>query len=186
MSRLRFGTARQVFDAFPPARDDIEAEPADVEPLAFIDQLLKSPTPEDAIGFCAYLLPRREAVWWACQCIRAVEPATQEVDGKLLAIAEAWVKTPEEENRKAALTAGLALAVKSPAAWAALAAAWSGGSMVEEPNPPVPPPGYLTAQAVRAAILTALAKVNMKERNQYLAESVQRAIKLAGADAHQP
>lgn len=182
MSRLRFATARQVFEAFPPAHDDIEAEPADIEPLAFADRLLKSSTPEDAIGFCAYLLPRREAVWWACQCIRSVEGPAKGADESLLVIAETWVKTPEEENRKEALKSGLGAAVKSPAAWAALGAAWSGGSMVDEPNPPVPPPNYLTAQAVRAAILTALAQVGTKERSRYLAESVQRAIKLAKAD----
>src|SRR6184192_1446688 len=83
--RLRFATARQVFEAFPTASSDIEAKPSDTEPLAFLQSLLRGPTPEDAVSFCAYLLPRREAVWWACRCIRALEQPLGEADEKLLA-----------------------------------------------------------------------------------------------------
>src|SRR3954451_14024098 len=134
---LRFATARQVFEAYPTARDDIEAEPTDLEPLAYLQSLLNGPTPEDAIGFCAYLLPRREAVWWACQCIRAIEAPLRGGDEELLNVAETWVREPEEANRQSALAAGLNATVKSPAAWSVLGAAWSGGSMVDTPERPV-------------------------------------------------
>ena len=53
MIRLRFTTARQVFEAYPPALEDIEAEPSDAEPVGFLKGLLDGKTPEDAIGFCA-------------------------------------------------------------------------------------------------------------------------------------
>ncbi len=179
MNRLiRFATARQVFDAFPTAASEIEAKPADIEPLAYLESLLRGPTPEDGISFLAYLLPRREAVWWACQCIRAIEQPLGEADNKLLAIAETWVREPEESNRRAALRAGEGVALTSSAAWAVLAAAWSGGSMVEGLERPVPPPNYLTAQAVRAAVLTALARVPTQARAKQLAMSVQGAMKL--------
>jgi hypothetical protein len=176
--RLRFATAKQVFEAFPTASSDIEARPADVEPLAYVESLAQGTTPEDGISFCAYLLPRREAVWWACQCIRAIERPIGETDEKLLAVAEAWVKEPEETNRRAALAAGQNAAVKTPAVWVALAAAWSGGSMVDDPERPVPPPHYLTAQAVRAAVLTSLARVPIRSRKEQLAMSIDGAMKL--------
>jgi len=176
--RLRFATARQVFDAFPAARDDIESEPADVEPLTFLQSLLNGPTPEDGIGFCAYLLPRREAVWWACQCIRTMENPVCEADENLLNIAESWVKEPEETNREAALGAGSNANVRNSATWAVLAAAWSGGSMVPGREQAVPPPAHLTAQAVRAAVLTSLARVAIKERRQYLGGCINAAIRL--------
>jgi hypothetical protein len=182
MRRQRFAMASQVFDAFPIAREDIEAEPADIEPFAFLDKLMQGPTPEDAIGFCAYLLPRREAVQWACQCIRAIESPVRSADQDVLELAEAWVKDPHEENRQAALSAGLKAKVKSAAALAALGAAWSGGNMLEDPERPVPPPAYLTAQAVRAAVLTTLAQAGTKERRQHLAACVQRAVKLMSMD----
>ncbi|MGQ0484952.1 MAG: DUF6931 family protein [Hyphomicrobiales bacterium] len=183
MRRPRFATAKQVFETFAPARDEIAADPGDAEPLAFLQLLANGPTPEDAIGFCSYLLPRREAVWWGCQCIRSSAPPVAERDIELLRLSERWVEVPEEENRRAALTAGMAAAVKSAAAWTALAAAWSGGSMVEDPERPVPPPNFLTAHAVRAAVLTALAQVGPKERGRHLAAAVERAIKLIDASA---
>lgn len=178
MTRLRFTTARQVFEAFPPALDDIEAEPSDIEPVGFLKGLLDGQTPEDAIGFCAYMLPRREAVWWACQCIRAGGAKLEKADTELLEIAEAWVNEPEEERRLAANQAGMAAVKKGPAAWAALAAAWSGGSLTPEPQQPVPPPPYLTAQAVRAAVLTTLASAEPAKRRDQLRANVQAALKL--------
>lgn len=178
MIRLRFTTARQVFEAFPPAREDIEAEPSDADPITFVKALVDGKTPEDAIGFCAYLLPRREAVWWASQCIRASSGELGKGNAQLLAVADAWVKDPEEQNRRAALEAGMAAGKSDPAAWAALAAGWSGGSMVSEPNQPVPPPDYLTAQAVRAAILTALAAVAPNDRSDSLRKYVHTVLKL--------
>ena len=178
--RLRFATARQVFEAFPTASSDIEAKPADTEPLAFLQSLLGGPTPEDAVSFCAYLLPRREAVWWACRCIRAIEQPLSEADDRLLAIAETWVNEPEETNRQAALAAGQKSGMKSPSAWAVLGAAWSGGSMVEDIARPVPPPKHLTAQAVRAAVLTSLARLPTRSRSEQLAMAIEGAIKLVG------
>lgn len=178
MIRLRFTTARQVFEAFPPAREDIQAEPTDAEPIAFLHGLMEGKTPEDAIGFCAYMLPRREAVWWACQCIRAGSAGLAPGEAQLLEAAEAWVKDPEEQNRQVALDAGMNAGGSGPAAWAALAAAWSGGSLLSEPNQPVPPPAYLTAQAVRAAVLTALATAAPKERRDRLVANIQSALKL--------
>jgi hypothetical protein len=179
--RLRFATAKQVFETFATASADIEAKPADIEPLAFLQALSEGPTPEDGISFCAYLLPKREAVWWACQCIRAVEQPLDVADGKLLAVAEAWVNEPEEANRRAALTVGQNTAVKNPAAWAVLAAGWSGGSMVEDAERAVPPPNYLTAQAVRAAVLSALARVPTRSRRENLGTSIDLATKLMRA-----
>lgn len=178
MIHLRFTTARQVFDAFPPALDDLEAEPSDAEPVGFLKGLLDGKTPEDAIGFCAYMLPRREAVWWASHCIRAGSAELGASDAKLLDFAEAWVREPEEDTRRAALDAGMTAARKGPAAWAALAAGWSGGSMTAEPQQPVAPPPYLTAQAVRAAVLTALATSEPKYRRDRLNANIQAALKL--------
>jgi hypothetical protein len=180
MGRPRFATARQVFEAFASAAEDIEAAPSDIDPITFVEDLLRGDTPEDAISFCAYLLPRREAVWWACQCIRSIDGALGANDNDLLELAEGWVRQPEEENRKSALRAATAADLRTPAAWAAMGAGWSGGSLVDDPERPVPPAPYLTAKAIRAAVLTRLASAPVRERNRYLADCVQRAIKLCG------
>jgi hypothetical protein len=174
--RLRFASARQVFEAYPTAFDDIEHEPSDMEPIAFLGELRSSPTPEDAIGFCSYLLPKREAVWWSCQCIRAIIRNPSAEDRSLIEIAENWVSRPEEENRVVALEEGMKASAGGPAAWTALAAAWSGGSLTLEPLRPVPPAPFLTAQAVRAAVLTAIAMVRRPHRKGCLEAAVDTAL----------
>ena len=182
MSKPRFITARQVFEAFETAPDDIEATPSEIEPVAYIRQLLAGPTPEATISFCAYLLPRREAVWWACQTIR--DGGTPD-NAELLQLAEEWVRQPEENNRRASLAAANAARVKGPCAWAAFAAGWSGGSMTDNVEHPVRPPAYMTAKAVRAAVLTVLASVLPKQRLQRVSATAMRATELLNASTAQ-
>jgi hypothetical protein len=179
---LRFSTARQVFEAFPTAGEDIQSPPTDEDPLVFLRALVGGPTPEDAVSFCAYMLPRREAVWWACQCVRQIEEPLSPVDEHLIATAEAWVKAPDEATRQDAFETAATAPRQSPATWVAYGAAWSGGSISDPGNPPVPPPPQLTAQAVRAAVLTSLANVDRRERQNYLNASVMTALKLIDPD----
>jgi hypothetical protein len=162
--RLRFGTARDLFEAFPTASEDIAAQPADRPSLDFMAELVGGPTPEDGITFCAYLLPKREAVWWAHECLVDVADLLSGEDHELLALAEGWVRYPDEEQRSAVLDAGMAGAAKTPGVWVALAAGWSGGSMLTPDMEPVEPPPYLTAKAVNAGVLSALARVDRKAR----------------------
>lgn len=183
MSRLRFTSAAQVFAAFETAQEDILAEPSEAEPLQFLRQLLVAERPERAISFCAYLLPRREGVWWACQAIRE----SGYIDAPaLLDCAEAWVKVPEEENRRAALNAADAAAVKGACAWAAYGAAWSGGNMTENAQHPVRPPSYLTAKAIRAAVLMALATAPPRQKLERIGAVANRAAELLNIGSAPP
>jgi hypothetical protein len=182
MSRLRFTTAKQVFDAFETSYEDIEAAPSETDPLQYVRQLLASPTPEATISFCAYLLPRREAVWWACQAIR--ESGVPD-NAELLDLAEEWVRVPEEKARRAALNGANAAKIKGACAWAAFGAGWSGGSMTDNVDQPVRPPPYLTAKAVRACVLTVLATAMPKQRLQRVTAVANRATELLNAGAAQ-
>jgi hypothetical protein len=177
-SRLRFNTSRELFEAFPTAAEDMAAQPSDQPSLDFLRSLLSSRTPEDGVTFCAYLLPRRVAVWWGHQCLTRLPEGLTTQDGALLTIAEEWVRDPEEERRYAALDAGLAAPVKTPGAWIALAAGWSGGSMSPPGTAPVVPPPYLTARAVNAAVLTAIARVPLKQRAAVLSACVSMGIQM--------
>ena len=71
MSRVRFATAKALFDTFPETYKKIGAKPTDQFPIDFLKGLVSQAKLDDAVTFCAYLLPRREAVWWACGCVRA-------------------------------------------------------------------------------------------------------------------
>jgi hypothetical protein len=180
---IRFATARDLFEAFPTALDDIEVKPSDQPALDFLNALLASQTPENAVAFCAYLLPRREAVWWACQCVRALIPSREPAEENALRAAEAWVGEPEEELRRQALEIGMQGDRAAPTTWVALAAAWSGGSLTPPDQPPAPAPAHLTPKAVRAAVLTALARISVKQRRDRLAACLHEGMKLAGGAA---
>ena len=180
--RLRFSTARQVFEAFPPAAGDIVTKPSDDDPLTYLRSLLTGPTPEDAISFCAYMLPRREAVWWACQCVRQIQNPLSAADEQFIGKAEAWVKDSDEDARQHVQEAVANSDLDTPATWIAMGVVWSGGSISGPGNPPVPPPPHATAQAMRAAVLTFLARVDRRERQNYLNASVMSALKLIDPD----
>jgi hypothetical protein len=177
MSRLRFSVAREVFEAFPTAYEDITAGPSDQLPLVFLRSLVEGPTPDDAIAFCAYLLPRREAVWWASQSVRGLLDKPTVPDEAALKAAEDWVYEPEEEKRREALRIGTTANQRAASTWVALAAAWSGGSMIfsEYGGPPAPP--QLTAQAAFTAIRIALG--GKPDRTGHISRSIEQGVRIA-------
>lgn len=111
----------------------------------------------EAVRLTAHALPKREAVWWACMCAASVpDPALPAVDAFALSSAEAWVRQPADDGvRRKAWDAAQATGFKTPEAWAAVAAFWSGGSMAPVGQPVVPPADGLTGQAVGGAVMLA-------------------------------
>lgn len=178
MSTSRFTTAIQVFEAFPSLYTDMVAKPLEESPVAFAARTADSATPEDSLSFCAYMLDRRKATWWACQCIRRLgSPETPEED-MALRTAEAWVRDPDEKLRLEALAIGMNGNHRLPAVWAALAAGGSGGTMNQGDHPGPPVPDVLSARAARAAVLIALARTPARERASRIPEMASAAIRL--------
>lgn len=173
MSRLRFATARGVYEAFPSAQDDIGLPPTGDPPLVFMADLAAGPTPEAAIFFAAYILPRREGVWWAAQCVRTLIPVLDTPSQRALKAAEDWVREPDESLRVAAAALGAANDRNQPATWVACAAGWSGGSLSDAVS--VPPPPSLTAKSAGIAVLVALASVPVDGRAQALNACLDKA-----------
>ena len=103
---LRFATARALFDAFPEVSGKVAAKPIDQSPVDFLKALASANKLPDAITFCTYLLPRREAVWWACGCVRRLSGEIAPDRAAGLLAAEAWVYEPDDEHRQAALDVG--------------------------------------------------------------------------------
>jgi hypothetical protein len=182
-SRLRFTSAQQIFDAFPTASEDIATPPANEAPLDFARKLARSSRPIEAVAFCAYLLPRREAVWWACQCVRAIQ-GDQAVADPALKAAETWVREPEEATRRAALDLGASGNRRAATTWLARAAGWSGGDIAAAGIVPTPAPPHLTAKAVLAAIVLAMAKAGARSLDAWTAACTDACIRFAeGGDA---
>jgi hypothetical protein len=198
MPRLRFETARDLLEAFPAAQDELLIEPTDAPSLDFLRTLASDGAMEKAVGFCAYLLPRREAVWWACQSVKLLNPPQEAEEQQALQAAEDWVREPEEERRLGALAIGRQGNYRVAATWLALAAGWAGGSMppgalagFEGPNPaalgeewlPIPPDQ--TAKAVRTSILIAAWRLEPKDRVALLQTCVDEGARLAEGPARE-
>jgi hypothetical protein len=137
-----------------------EAEPLLKEGLnsrSFLTTLIDKGQFLDAVRFLAHALPKRHAVWWGYLCGRQAHG--QEPPAKIVAAlqaAERWLKDPSEAHREAAGQAGKKAEMSTPAGLVAMAAFWTGGSMV--PGIDAPPGETMTASAVATAVhLAALA-----------------------------
>src|ERR1700674_3454978 len=117
MSDLRFATARALYETFPEVTKKIGAAPTDQPPIDFLNALTSQGKVADAVTFCAYLLPRREAVWWACASARALLGPIPRERGAGLAAAEAWVYEPDDKHRHAALEIGTNGDSNDPLTW---------------------------------------------------------------------
>jgi hypothetical protein len=128
-----------------------------LSPGQFLDLLRKRRLDQDATRMIANALPKREAVWWALSCAReaaGVNPSPASLAA--LESAQAWVREPSEENRRATLAAAEAAGLGTSSGCAALAAFWSGGSLGPPGTPVVPPAEHLTAHAAAGAVMLAV------------------------------
>jgi len=180
MSGIRFATAQALFEAYPELLRKIGADPSDQFPMDFLKTLASEGRVEDAVTFCAYLLPRREAVWWACGCEKALlrGMAQDRAAGRLAA--EAWVCEPDDEHRQAALHVGTKGDGNDASTWLALAAGWAGGFLLSGPHRKIPMPQYMTARAARTAVLISALKVSRDERPARLKACIADGMRLVG------
>ena len=176
MSRIRFATIRALFESFPEALQNIGTEPTDEAPIAFLERLAGEGRVEHAAGVCAYLLPRREAVWWGCLSARTLLGDNLQSKSIALQAAEAWVHQPTEENRRTALEIGTAADTNASLTWLALAAGWSSGTFGPTP---FPVPAYMTSRAVRVSLLISMRDMNSRERPKRLQICIGEGIRLA-------
>lgn len=152
----------------------------ELTPAEFIELLVNKQLYADSIRFLARALPKREAIWWACLATRSflnsqTTPAQQEA----LLAAETWVYQPTEENRRKTNLAAQASNFDNPAAWAAMAAFWSGGSMAPESAPEVPAAENLTAKAVAGAVLLAVVQNELERLTEKYRFFIQQAVLIA-------
>jgi len=128
-------------------------------PRQFLELLVGKELFLDATRFLAFTLPKREAVGWGCLCVRhslGTENAAQ--ISKTQVAAERWVAGPDEGNRLAAKAAADENEPESPSDLLALAAFYSGGSVVAPDLEAVPPPNHVTRQLVAGAVTIAAVK----------------------------
>lgn len=182
-NELRFKTARDLFMACPAVSRDMVALPTEQPSIEFCRALLAGRVPEEAITFCAYLLPERAAVWWAHECLSHLTVLLDRRDQELLALVRDWVSEPDSAHHRAEVSQAAAIPPTTPAAWIALAAGRHGnGSAMEAPAvsalQPLP-----AAHAVSAGVLAGLARVALEDRFSVLSAFVEMGIQMAEVEA---
>jgi hypothetical protein len=179
-SRIRFAEASDVYDAFPSLELYAPRPLGPTAPLDHARALLASQRPSTALAYVAHLLPRREAVWWGCQCVSAVMGAAAKDEGLRLALS--WVRDPDETLRRDALTFAGASDLKSPTAWLARAAGHSGGSVAAADQPPAPPSPDACALAVNAAVVLAATTAQPTMILPWVRECAQAGVRFAAGE----
>ncbi len=131
---------------------------ADVGMRPYLDKLSSAGLTVDAIRVLALALPKPEAVWWACVCIRKAvpKPWRMAVENALEA-AEKWALDPGDGHRRTCGSMAEAAGWDTAAGCAAGAAWLSGGSLSPPKLPPVQPREDLTGQTVAGALMLAAA-----------------------------
>lgn len=127
-----------------PSADELIAELAEQEKFL------------DALRLRAFLMTKREAVWWGCLCVRdELDAPLNPPQSAAVKAASIWVGEPSEVHRRAAEQQAAAAKYSGFGATLALSAFWSGGSLAPPENPEVLPDERLTSQGVAAALISA-------------------------------
>ena len=179
MSQVRFATVRDLFDSYPSASGDVGPADGTMRSLDFVRSLVGKKEWPPAVSFCAYLLPRRVAVAWACRSTRRILGELRTDEERMLGFAEDWVREPEEPRRRKVLASGTMGDKRSPATWVALAAGWSGGSVVPEDMGYAPADPEQTAKAVRVALFIALSRLEGDAKHRVMTACLEDGILLA-------
>jgi hypothetical protein len=182
---LRFKTARDLFMACPAIARDMRTLPTEQGSIAFCRDLLAGRVPEEAITFCAYLLPERAAVWWAHECLSHLTELFDGADQELLAHVGDWVGDPDNPRHRAAVSTAAVTPPTTAVGWIALAAGWrdNGSAMAATMAPALQP--FPAAHAVNAGILAGLARVALADRFAVLSAFVEMGIQMAEIEARQ-
>jgi hypothetical protein len=123
----------------------------------------------EATRLVAHALPKREAVWWACMCVsHTAPPDLPPIDRAAREAAEEWVRQQTDKTRRIAFDHAQAGGCRSPEAWAAIAAFWSGDSMSPEGQPAVPPAPHLAGTAAAGAVALASVRGDVTRREARL------------------
>ncbi|RWK62215.1 hypothetical protein [Mesorhizobium sp.] len=182
-NELRFKTARDLFMACPAVSRDMVALPTEQPSIEFCRALLAGRVPEEAITFCAYLLPERAAVWWAHECLSHLTVLLDARDQELLALVRDWVSEPDSPNNHAEVSQAAAMPPATPAAWIALAAGRHGNGSALEASAVSALQPLPAARAVSAGVLAGLARVALEDRFSVLSGFVEMGIQMAEIEA---
>lgn len=146
---------------------------------AVLAELDAKNAPVDMIMLLAHALPKREAVWWSCLAAREVEGFDTEKVPACLAAAEAWVRKPGDDTRRAAFGALKKARPGDDTSLCALVAVYSEGTFgPDELEESVVPPGMF-GNLVFARVMKAWSAAPAAERPVRGPRLIERGLDIA-------
>lgn len=153
LKKVEAEKATEVLERYEPSEAATGLVKEDMTPGRLLEYLLHEGLMEDSLSLMAYGLPRREAVWWASQCVEIVTPEDADAAATdAIAAAKLWLEDPSDENRRAAMVAADAATYETPAGCLALSVFFTEGSMAPADCPDVPVGEGFCARTVFATV----------------------------------
>lgn len=150
-------------------------------PRQFVAVLNAQGLGADAVRFIPWALTRREAVWWAAQCVRSVNTLMENpLNAQAIKVSEKWCESPTDENRRAALAASELAEISTPAGCVAMAVFFSEGNLAPlAAKVDVPPPPQIGPNMAGNAVLLAAVMKNPEKALEKYASFVSLADEVA-------
>jgi Family of unknown function (DUF6931) len=181
MKKINAQTAEELTKHYDAISDDaFDLLLPKLSPADYLTKLMEKEYFADSIIFLAHALPKREAIWWACLCSKAVtNKETKADDLASLTMAEKWVYEPDDKKRRMCGTLAEKGEYKSAQNWTAAAVFWSGGSITKEEEPAMEPAPYLYAHAVSGSILNAVGMSDVDDIDTQFQQFIKHGLNIA-------
>ena len=146
----------------------------------FIQGLLQVHALKDVLGVISQALPPREAVFWACLCVRdTLDEKKNPDDEHAMRAAEQWLVKPNEDDRYLNLQMAEKLEYATAAAWVANAVFWSGGSITPKGQAKVEAPEGIFGKAISGALMLASVDEDPKKSQNLQQRFIKRGVNIA-------
>lgn len=153
LRKIPFETSSGILEKFTLSKEASEVILPNDAPEVTLDKLRDNGLFVDLVNFLAFGLPPREGICWSIVVYRTMRPKLGEEEKDTLALAESWVKTPQEVVRLQLMQLAEGLDSETALYWLCTAVAWNGsGSIGLVDGPVVLPPKGLHASALLGAV----------------------------------
>ncbi|MFV0294369.1 MAG: DUF6931 family protein [Paracoccus sp. (in: a-proteobacteria)] len=140
---------------------------ADENGLQFLIRLRGSTTPEEAVTFVAFAALPVPAVGWGYECLRMMAEYLDSGERSRMHNISDWLNGPTTTRRHEIMREALWAPVRSPSVLLGLAVGWASGGPA--PNDSEPSLAHKTPIAINSAVLSCLARTQLRQRPVYLA-----------------
>ena len=137
LRKIPFEDSAELLARFAVSNEAAEVVVAHDPPEVTLGKLKESGSFVDVANFFAFGMPPREGVCWAIAVYRAMRPGLGESESNVLALAERWVKDPQEGIRVRLMDIAEKIDNETALHWLCSAVAWNGSGSMGPPDGPV-------------------------------------------------